>query len=246
MRNLRMTVAYDGTRYHGFQKQRGTGLATIQETLEEALSILTQERIAVHGSGRTDAGVHAQGQVISFQTGSPIPASRFPLAANSVLPRDIRVLECQDMEPDFHARFSVRRKTYCYKIYNASHMSPFWRYYAYHVPVALDLSEMRQGASFFLGTHDFSGFCAKGALVQDYTRTIFECEIIKDGVLLLFKVTGDGFLWNMVRIMVGTLLEIGQGKRPAGEIPALLAAGERKHSGVTVPPHGLYLVSVEY
>jgi len=240
-----MTLAYDGTQYHGFQKQ-GSGLKTIQETLEQALFVLTQETITVHGSGRTDAGVHAQGQVISFQSEIRVPAQRLPLAINSVLPRDIRVLECVDVEPDFHARFTAKRKTYCYKLYNERHMSPFWRYYAYHIPVPLDLGKMQQGADYFRGTHDFSGFCAKDTKVRNFVRTIYDCEIDNEGPIVSFRITGNGFLWNMVRIMMGTLLTIGKGKRLPQDIPKLLAAGERQSVGATVPPHGLYLVSVEY
>ena len=241
-----MTLAYDGTQYHGFQKQQGSGLKTIQETLEQALFVLTQETIVVHGSGRTDAGVHAEGQVISFQSQIRVPAQRLPLAINSVLPRDIRVLECVDVEQDFHARFTAKRKTYCYKLYNERHMSPFWRYYAYHIPVPLDLEKMKQGADYFRGTHDFSGFCAKDTKVRNFVRTIYDCEIDTEGSIVSFRITGDGFLWNMVRIMMGTLLTIGKGKRLPQDIPKLLVAGERKYVGATVPPHGLYLVSVEY
>ncbi|MFY9174105.1 MAG: tRNA pseudouridine(38-40) synthase TruA [Peptococcia bacterium] len=246
MRNIKMTVAYDGTLYHGFQKQRGTGLSTIQESLEYALSVLTQEEIVINGSGRTDAGVHALGQVINFQTNSKIAPERFPLAVNSLLPKDIRVLECENVELDFHARFDAKQKTYCYKIYNKRHMSPFWRLYAYHVPVELDVASMQAAARLFEGDHDFRGFCAKGTTVTDYTRTIYNCQVNQEGDMIIFLVTGNGFLWNMVRIMVGTVLEIGLGKRPAEDVVRLLTAGERNLSGMTVPPHGLYLVSVEY
>ncbi len=246
MRNIKMTLAYDGTRYHGFQKQEGTGLATIQETLEQALETLTQEKVTVYGSGRTDAGVHALGQVINFHSETKIPVERFPLAINSVLPPDIRVLKCAEVDLDFHARFRARKKTYCYKIYNKPHMLPFWRYYAYHVPVRLDLGKMQEGAELFLGSHDFRAFCAKGVTSKDYVRTIYESRITHDGDIVTFQVTGDGFLWNMVRIMMGTLLEIGEGKRMTEDIPRLLTAGERKLAGRTVPPHGLYLLKVEY
>lgn len=246
MRNIKMTVAYDGTNYHGFQVQNRTGLKTIQGTLENALSLLTKEEISVIGSGRTDAGVHARGQVINFKSQTRIPAARFPLAVNSVLPADIVVLEAQDVPEDFHARFQAKRKTYCYKIYNDRQLSPFWRYYAYHVPVPLDVEGMANGAASFLGTHDFRGFCAKDTAVSNFVRTIYSFSVAQDGPIISFTVTGDGFLYNMVRIMVGTLLEIGKKKRNPGEIPSLLAAGERKLAGMTIPPLGLYLLSVEY
>lgn len=246
MRNIKLILAYDGTAYHGFQIQKGTGLRTVQEELEKALGTLTGEDIAVIGSGRTDAGVHAQGQVISFTCNSRIPAERFPLALNSLLPRDIVAWEACEVPPDFHARFSAKGKTYKYTIYNHRHLSPFWRYYAYHVPVSLDLPLMVQGSKHFLGTHDFRGFCAKDTAVKDYVRTIFKCDVEKAGPFLTVTVSGDGFLYNMIRIMVGTLLEIGLGKRAPEEIPFLLEAGERKLSGVTLPPQGLCLWSVQY
>lgn len=246
MRNIKMTLSYDGTNYHGFQVQNRTGLKTIQGTLEKALSLLTKEEISVIGSGRTDAGVHARGQVINFTSQSRIPAERFPLAVNSVLPADIVVWEARDVEPAFHARFQAIRKTYQYKIYNESYFSPFWRHYAYHVPVSLDLEGMAHGAASFLGTHDFRGFCAKDTAVQNFVRTIYSFTIEKEGPIIKFSVTGDGFLYNMVRIMVGTLLEIGLRKRNPQEIPSLLAAGDRRLAGTTIPPQGLYLISVEY
>ena len=246
VRNIKMTLAYDGTAYHGFQIQNRTGLATIQGELEKALQILTGEKTAVVGSGRTDAGVHARAQVINFFTQARIPAERFPLAVNSLLPRDIVVREAQDVAADFHARYSARRKTYRYVIYNARHHSPFWRHYSYHVPVPLDIEKMSAGTAYFIGTHDFRSFCAQGAAVEDYVRNVSACRVEKKGPLLCLTVTGDGFLYNMVRIMTGTLLEIGQSKRPPDDIARLLQAGDRTRAGATAPPQGLCLWSVEY
>ena len=246
MRNIRMTLSYDGSAYHGFQVQNRTGLATIQGELEQALKTLTGADTAVYGSGRTDAGVHARAQVINFFTAARIPAERFPLAVNSVLPRDIVAWEAADVPPDFHARFSATKKTYRYTIYNDRHHSPFWRHYSYHVPVRLDTEQMAAGASHFPGTHDFSAFCAKNTSVQDYVRTIYECRLERKGPLLCLTVTGDGFLYNMVRIITGTLLEIGENKRSPDDIPQLLCSGDRTQAGRTVPPHGLCLWSVEY
>lgn len=246
MRNIRMTLSYDGTAYHGFQVQNRTGLATIQGELEEALKVLTGEKTAVYGSGRTDAGVHARAQVINFFSNTRIPAERFPLAVNSVLPHDIVVMEALDVPPDFHARFCAKRKTYCYIIYNDRHHSPFWRNYSYHVPVDLDIKKMSEGAAHFLGAHDFSAFCAKNTSVEDFVRNVYECRVEKKGPLLCLTVTGDGFLYNMVRIMTGTLLEIGENKRSPDDIPRLLLTGDRTQAGRTVPPHGLCLWSVEY
>jgi tRNA pseudouridine38-40 synthase len=241
-----MTVAYDGTNYHGFQVQNRTGLKTIQGELEAALYILTGEKVKVIGSGRTDAGVHARGQVINFLTSTRIPPERFPLAMNSLLPRDIVVWEAQDVSPGFHARFSAKSKTYRYTIYNDRHLSPFWRLYAYHVPVPLDKEKMSLAAGLFLGTHDFSAFCAQDARVANHVRTIFEFMVEQKGPLIFLTVTADGFLYNMVRIMAGTLLEIGMNKRQPESVPLLLQSGERKQAGMTLPPQGLCLMKVEY
>lgn len=246
MRNIKMTLAYDGTAYHGFQVQNRTGLATIQEELEKALARLTGEKVSVFGSGRTDAGVHALGQVINFFSKTRIPAERFPLAINSLLPRDIVVREALDAEPGFHARFSAKRKTYRYIIYNDRYPLPFWRNYSYHVPVSLNIERMSEGAAAFLGLHDFRAFCAQGTAVADFERSIFDCRVGKKGPLLHIIVTGDGFLYNMVRIMTGTLLEIGENKRSPADIARLLQDGDRRKAGRTLPPHGLCLWSVEY
>ncbi|MBZ4654420.1 MAG: tRNA pseudouridine synthase [Peptococcaceae bacterium] len=246
MRNIKLLLAYDGTNYHGFQKQNNTRLKTIQGTLEDALRVLTKEEVKVIGSGRTDAGVHAQGQVVNFLSHTTIPPERFPLALNSVLPSDIVVWKAEDVPQEFHARFDAVKKTYRYTIYNDRHLSPFLRYFAYHVPVPLDIEKMSAGAREFQGTHDFRGFCAKDTAVKDFVRTIYTCRVEKEGPLVIFTVTGDGFLYNMVRIMTGTLIEVGQGKRLPEEIPDLLAAKERKLAGATVPPQGLCLWSVEY
>ena len=246
MRNIMMTLAYDGTGYHGFQKQNRTALKTVQQELETALSTLTTEEVTVYGSGRTDAGVHAEGQVINFHTSSRIPTQRFPLAVNSLLPRDIVALEAQEVDEDFHARYSAKRKIYCYTIYNAPYLLPFWRYYAYHVPGNLDAGKMAEAAESFVGVHDFRGFCARDTAVTDFTRTIYSCRVEKQGSLLTITVEGNGFLYNMVRIMAGTLLEVGQNKREPDSILDLLKHGERKQAGMTLPPQGLCLVAVDY
>jgi len=246
MRNLKLVLTYDGTKYHGFQIQRGTGLPTIQGTLEKALSILTQEKISVIGAGRTDAGVHAQGQVVNFHSNTTVPTERFPLAINSLLPEDIAVLKAEEVTTDFHACFSAQRKTYCYTFYQAKIRDPFWRYYSYHVPVTLNVAEMQQACPEFIGEHDFSAFCASGSSVKDFTRTIYSCSIEKEEKIVRFIVSGNGFLYNMVRIMAGTLLEVGQGKRQAEDVSVLLQSGQRKLAGITLQPQGLSLLLVGY
>ncbi|MDD4145740.1 MAG: tRNA pseudouridine(38-40) synthase TruA [Clostridia bacterium] len=246
MRNLKLVLAYDGTKYHGFQIQKGTGLPTIQGTLQKALRLLTKEEIIVAGSGRTDAGVHARGQVVNFRTKANLPIERVPLALNVLLPPDIVVLEAEEVPLDFHASFNALRKTYCYTFYNNRIGDPFWRYYAYHVYVPLQITEMQKACALFLGEHDFKGFCSRDTVKKDLRRTIYACEIEKTEKIVRFTTTGDGFLYNMVRIMAGTLLEIGKGKRQAEDVASLLQSGRRKLAGATLPPQGLCLLSVEY
>lgn len=241
-----MVVAYDGIRYHGFQAQNRTGLKTVQGELEQALETLTGEEISIIGSGRTDAGVHAWGQVVNFRSGTRIPEEKVPFALNSILPRDITVREAEDVPEDFHARYSAKKKTYCYTVYNDRHMSPFWRQYAWHVPVGLDAGNMRAAAAEFIGEHDFTAFCANNTEDGNYVRRIYAFTVETQGPLVRFTVTGSGFLWNMVRIMTGTLLEVGKGKRSPEDITALLLAKERRRAGMTLPPQGLCLQEVIY
>ncbi|PKM90576.1 MAG: tRNA pseudouridine(38-40) synthase TruA [Firmicutes bacterium HGW-Firmicutes-12] len=246
MRNIKMTLSYDGTQYHGFQVQKGTRLKTVQGELEKALRILAGEKITIYGSGRTDAGVHALGQVINFNTISRIPEGKFAFAMNSVLPRDIVVWQAEDVSTEFHARYSAKKKTYCYTVYNDRHFSPFWRQYAFHIPIELDFESLSQGAKRFHGEHDFSTFCSNNTSIKGYVRTIYDFSVEKEGPLLKFTVTGSGFLFNMVRIMTGTLLEIGEKKKAPEDIVAILAAKDRRAAGMTLPPQGLCLHSVEY
>lgn len=246
MRNIKMCLAYDGTNYHGFQSQKGTGLKTVQEEIEKAVLKLTGEHRNIYGSGRTDAGVHAAGQTVNFFSNTKIPQERIPLAMNSVLPRDIVVLNAFDMPEDFHARYSAKEKTYCYTIYNERHLSPFWRLYSYHVPVMLDKDKMSAAAGRFIGEHNFKAFCAQNDNDKDYTRIIYDLIIEKDGPILSFTITGNGFLYNMVRIITGTLLEIGQGKKQPEDVSRILLSSQRKEAGATLPPQGLCLIRVTY
>ena len=245
-RTIVLTVAYDGADFFGFQSQAGTGLPTIQETLEQAALRLTGEHLTITGAGRTDTGVHAWGQVVSFRTGSPVPPERWKLALIPYLPESIVVRESREGAPDFHARFSAKAKTYIYQYYCGPTPSPFYRRYAYHVPYRLDLDAMKEAASLFEGGHDFRAFCAAGAKVKSYTREIYACRFETEGPLLRLSVRGNGFLWHMVRTLAGTLLEVGAGKRRPADIPVLLGLGDRRLVGVTLPPQGLILHSVEY
>ncbi|MCL6447537.1 MAG: tRNA pseudouridine(38-40) synthase TruA [Armatimonadetes bacterium] len=247
MRNVKLTLAYDGTNYHGFQEQRGTGLPTVQGVLEKCLCRLAGREIRVTGAARTDAGVHALGQVVNFDPGAwAIPADRIPLALNGVLPEDVAAVHAEEVPPGFHARFSARAKTYRYTIFNARIPSPFWRRYSHFEPRFLDLEAMAAAARYLRGRHDFASFQAAGADTKTTVRTLFEAEVTRTEELIFFTFRGDGFLYNMVRIMVGTLVEIGLGKRPPEEIKAILEAGERARAGPTVPARGLCLVNVEY
>lgn len=247
MRNIKLVVAYDGTNYHGFQEQRGTGLPTVQETLEKCLAHLAGRRVQVIGAGRTDAGVHARGQVVNFDAaGWPIPVERIPLAMNGMLPGDIVVNCAEEVPGDFHARFSARSKTYRYSIWNDRFPSPFYRLYSSFLPVPLDVEAMSAAAVHLLGRHDFKCFQAAGATVKNTVRTLWRADIRREGPLIHFVFTGNGFLYNMVRIMVGTLVQVGTGKTPPERVKLVLASRDRNEAGPTMPPQGLCLEQVEY
>ncbi len=247
MRNVKLTVAYDGTNYHGFQEQRGTGLATIQEVMEHCLGRLVGRRVQVIGAGRTDAGVHAHGQVVNFNAaGWPIPVERIPLAINGLLPADVIVTDAREVGEDFHARRSARTKTYLYSIWNNRVPSPFNRLYSSFQPVPLDDGAMSTACVHLMGTHDFKCFQAAGATVKTTVRTLYRVEVIREGSLVRFIFKGDGFLYNMVRIMTGTLLQVGMGKTDPESIKSVLESRRRALAGPTMPPHGLCLEYVEY
>lgn len=247
MRNIKLTVAYDGTNYHGFQEQRGTGLATIQEELEVCLERLTGRKTRVIGAGRTDAGVHALGQVVNFDAaGWPIPVERIPLAMNSLLPGDIVVTDAAEVPREFHARFSARAKTYRYSIWNHRIPSPFKRLYTAFVPVPLNDDAMAEAAAMLVGRHDFKCFQAAGSAVRDTVREIYRVEIQREKHLLDLIFCGNGFLYNMVRIMAGTLVQVGLGKVEPEYVRHVLESRDRLLAGPTMPPQGLCLERVEY
>jgi tRNA pseudouridine38-40 synthase len=245
MRNLKMIVEYDGTGYHGWQRQRGR--TTIQQVLEESISIITQEDIRVIGSGRTDAGVHAMNQVASFMTGSKIGERNLLAGINSLLPRDIVVKELMEVEMGFHARYHAKSKVYLYQIVNEMVRSALYRQYAWFVRKPLNIDRMKEGAVLFKGMHDFSSFCAAKCGLANHVRTIRQLEIGRDrrGILRI-SVEADGFLKYMVRNMVGMLVDVGRGKRQPNEITAVIEARDRRRAGVTAPAHGLFLKEVRY
>jgi tRNA pseudouridine38-40 synthase len=245
MQRLKCIISYDGTNFSGYQVQPNK--RTVQSELEACLAKLHKgNEIKVFASGRTDAGVHAKGQVIHFDSPLSIPEDRWPTALNSLLSDDIAVLSAEYANPSFHARFCARGKEYRYVLRLSSKCDPFMRNYAYHYPYPLNLEAMEEGASFLLGTHDFTSFCSAKTEVEDKIRTIREIEFLRDKELLTLKFVGDGFLYNMVRILVGTLLEIGSGERKPKEIEKILQGKDRRLAGKTAPAHGLYLWEVFY
>lgn len=245
MRNILLILEYDGTNYHGFQRQAGQ--LTIQEVLEGAIARITKEDIVrVTAAGRTDAGVHARGQVVNFKTLARMPARDFMPALNSILPGDIRVRESREVPLEFHARFDAISKVYGYTIQRGTYLSPFLRNYAHHVPYPLDVEKMRLAGSFLIGRHDLTSFCASGSETKTSVRTIMNLELVEKGDLLTLIVEADGFLYNMVRIIAGTLIDVGRGRTPPGALPEILAGRDRRLAGPTAPARGLTLLSVKY
>ena len=239
-----LRVQYKGTEYCGWQKQKN-GLS-VQEVLANAVRETTGEASVMHGSGRTDAGVHAIAQAVHFDTHSKIPLSKLPIAINAHLPPSVRVLSAREVPPDFNARFDAISKTYVYKLYVSAVSSPLREGLFAFVHKAPDIEKMRRAASYLLGEHDFKVFQAADGHVKSTVRTISDLTIKEEGGEITFSVTGNGFLYNMVRIMVGTLYYVGIGKIDPEEIPAILLSGKRDKAGKTMPPEGLYLKCVRY
>jgi len=247
MRTLKLTLAYDGTRFVGWQRQ--TDGASIQGLLEDALARFEGAPVTVHGAGRTDAGVHALGQVASATVSFTHSAETIARALNAQLPEEVRILDVADAAPGFHARFSARSKTYRYQIRAGTIGDPFTRAWVWQLAEPLDLAAMRVAAAALVGTHDFAAFQSVGTEVASTVRTIFRSEVRAlegSAQMLLYEVTADGFLRHMVRAIVGTLVEIGRGWRAAASMAQLIDGGTRAQAGATAPPHGLYLVGVDY
>ena len=263
-RTLKLTITYDGTRLVGWQRQaEGT---SVQGLLEEALARLEGRPVTVHGAGRTDAGVHALGQVASAQLTCEHSPEILGRALNAILPPDVRVVDVCDAEPDFHARFSARAKTYCYVLRTGTIVSPFEHRYVWHVPEPLDFEAMQAAARAIVGTHDFAAFRSTGSTSTTTVRTIVRSEMSirtgspwvlsgspeseqsdrDDGKWLVYEVSGNGFLRHMVRAIVGTLVDIGRHRFPPGRMTALLEDGSRSEAGATAPAQGLFLVRVDY
>lgn len=244
MRNLRLDVCYDGTRYKGWQRLT-PGDNTIQGKLETVLSRLLNEPIEVTGSGRTDAGTHARGQVVNFHCCSTMTCEDILSGLRMYLPEDIGVYSCRDVSPRFHARLNAKEKTYCYRVWNTDVPCVFDRRYVYKDTRRFDLSAMQEAAQYYVGTHDFSAFCANKHMKKSTVRAIHSFKIKQDGEELIFTVTGNGFLQHMVRIMVGTLLEVGAHEREPDSISQLYGK-TRENAGPAVPACGLCLMEVIY
>ncbi len=265
MKTVKMTVTYDGTDYCGFQRQRPRrgveqitvdpekgvlvplpGKVSIQEVLEAALTHVVGNDIMIVGAGRTDAGVHARGQVISFKADLPFRVDRLPYALNRVLPPDVVISAAEGVMDGFHARFSARSKIYKYTIWTEKFPSPFLRRYTWHLPKTLDVESMKEAARFMLGEQDFAAFQASGTPVKSTVRNVFRCELDAQNNQIAFVVEADGFLYKMVRTMVGTLVAIGRGRWKPEKCREIILSRDRRQAGPAAPPQGLFLEKVIY
>lgn len=244
MRNIKLILQYDGTDYHGWQMQKNA--PTVQETVSDAIFRVTGAKPQLTGSSRTDAGVHAKRFVCNFKTESAVPCERLPIALNTYLPDDIVCLLAEDCDMDFSARFSAKGKCYTYYILNSRFPDAFWRNYSWHFPYNLNIENMKKAAQGFVGRHDFAGFASSGATTATTVREIYSLDVEKDGDLIKITAKGDGFLYNMVRIIAGTLAFVGCGKLDARDIPDIIASRDRARAGITAPPQGLFLSEVYY
>jgi len=246
MRNIKLVIEYDGTHYHGWQSQPGTGQPTIQDTLEDAIKTLAHENIKSISSGRTDAGVHAFGHVANFLTGSTIASEAWAPALNHLLPYDIRILSSEEAPGDFHARYSALGKVYIYRILNRREPTALYRDYAWHVNQRLNIKKMKLAAITLLGKHDFSAFRGSGCNAKSPVRTVKAAIVQKTGDFVEISIEADAFLQFMMRTIAGTLVEVGLGRFSPGDVRQMLKSCDRTTAGRTAPPQGLYLMKVLY
>lgn len=244
MRNIKLTIEYDGKDFNGWQKQPNK--LNIQGEIERAINEITGEEVELIGSGRTDAGVHSLGQVANFKTNSNIPIEKFPIALNTKLKQSIRILSAEEVEEKFHSRYNCKKKTYRYVINNSKNGTAIYRNLEYNFSQYLDVEKMNKAAQYFVGEHDFKAFKASGTSSKSSIREIYMAKVYKENENIIIELTGNGFLYNMVRIISGTLVDVGIGKIQPEDIIKIIKLGERERAGKTLPPQGLYLVKVVY
>ena len=245
MRNIKLTIEYDGKDFNGWQKQPNK--LNIQGSIEAAIKQITGEDVELTASGRTDAGVHAFGQIANFKTESNLPIDKFPIALNSNLKKSIRIILAEEVDERFHSRLSCKKKTYRYVINNLPVASAIYRNQETHIPQKLNIEKMKQAIKYFEGEHDFKAFKASGTSNNNSIRTIYKAEIIENNNGRIYiELTGNGFLYNMVRIIAGTIVDVGLGKTEPEKISEIINKGKRELAGKTLPPNGLYLMRVEY
>lgn len=244
MRNIKLTIEYDGKDFNGWQKQPNK--LNIQGEIERAIKDITGEEVDLIASGRTDAGVHALGQVANFKTDSNIPVEKTPIALNTKLKRSIRILVAEEVDERFHSRYNCKKKTYRYVINNSANGTAIYRNLEYNFSQKLNVDKMNEAVKYFIGEHDFKGFKASGTSSKSSVRTIYDAKVYKNGDRVNIELTGNGFLYNMVRIIAGTLIEVGIEKILPEQITDIINSKERTKAGKTLPPNGLYLVKVEY
>ena len=245
MRNIKLVIEYDGKEFNGWQKQPNK--LNIQGTIEKAIEQITGEEVELMASGRTDSGVHALGQVANFKTNSNIPIEKFAIAINSNLKKSILIKSAEEVEEKFHSRLSCKRKTYRYVINNSKIGTAIYRNLETHIPIKLNVDKMKEAIKYFEGEHDFKAFKASGTSSKSSVRTIFKAEVIeKEDEKIWIELTGNGFLYNMVRIIAGTLVEVGMGNIEPEKIEEIIKDKKRENAGKTLPPQGLFLVKVEY
>ncbi len=244
MRNIKLTIEYDGKEFNGWQKQPQK--LNIQGTIEQAIKSITGEEVTLNASGRTDAKVHALGQVANFKTNSKIPIEKFPIAINTKLKKSIRIIKAEEVDEKFHSRLTCKKKTYRYIINNSKYGTAIYRNLETNISNKLDEKKMNEAIKYFIGEHDFKAFKASGTSSKSSIRTIYDAKVYRKEDRIFIELTGNGFLYNMVRIIAGTLVEVGNGKIKPEDISKIIASKKRENAGKTLPPQGLYLVSVEY
>ena len=244
MRNIKLTIEYDGKDFGGWQKQPNK--LNIQGEIERAIKSITGEDVELIASGRTDAGVHALGQVANFKTNSNIEIDKIPIAINSQVKNSIRIKNAEEVDLNFHSRYNCKKKTYRYIIDNSKYGTAIYRNICYHMPIKLNVEEMKKAVKYFEDEHDFKAFKSSGTSSKSSVRTIYSANVITEGDNIAIDLTGNGFLYNMVRIIAGTLVDVGLGKIKANEIPEIIESKDRNRAGKTLPPQGLMLLGVEY